>query len=149
MSRSNLYRLPAALTKLWVCELDWLKSVPVRNFYKKFSARRHFGKKGKFLQLPREVEALQQRLLKGIIKRDLATISKEFRDDRMQKAHVNVIKLLTNKMQGEVLPLNEKTINLLRQKHPKSQNTNEDFLLWMIASYSDIAWVPIEEITCE
>ena len=86
-------------------------------------------KEGEFLQLMREAEALQLRLPKGIAKRDIATTSKEFRD-RMQKGNVNgAIKLLTNNMQGGVLPLNEETINMLRQKHPKSQNPNEDFLL--------------------
>ena len=48
----------------------------------------------------------------------------------MQKGNVNgAIKLLTNNMQEWVFPLNEETINLLRQKHPKSQNPNENFLL--------------------
>ena len=86
-------------------------------------------KEGEFLQLMREAEALQRRLPKVIAKRDITTTSKKFQD-RIQKGNVNgKIKLLKNNMQGGVFPLNKETINLLRQKHPKSQNPNEDFLL--------------------
>ena len=77
----------------------------------------------------READALQQRDPMGHSKKDLATTSKAFRD-QMQKGNVNgAIKLLTNNMQGGVLPLNEETINLLRQKHPKSQEPKAEFLL--------------------
>ena len=48
----------------------------------------------------------------------------------MQKGNVNwAIRLLTNNWQGGVFPLNEETINMLRQKNSKCQEPNAEFLL--------------------
>ena len=105
------------------------KSSKSKDHARALERRLKLWKEGEFLQLMREADALQQRLPKGLPKKDLATISREFRD-RMQKGNINgAIRLLTNNMQGGVLPLNEETINLLHQKHPKSQEPNAEFLL--------------------
>ena len=48
----------------------------------------------------------------------------------MQKGNVNgAIKVLTNNMKGGVLPLNDETLNLLAQKHPKASEIREDIKL--------------------
>ena len=39
------------------------------------------------------------------------------------------VKLLTNNMQNGILPLNNETLNKLKEKHPKSKNANNDVLL--------------------
>ena len=48
----------------------------------------------------------------------------------MQQGKINgAIKLLTNNMQNGVLPLNEKTLELMRQKHTKKSSATESILL--------------------
>ena len=48
----------------------------------------------------------------------------------MSKGNVNsAIKLLTNNMNGGVLPLNEETINLLKVKHPAGREAHKDILV--------------------
>ena len=48
----------------------------------------------------------------------------------MQQGNINgAIKLLTKNMENSVLPLNEKTLELMRQKHPKASSTTESVLL--------------------
>ena len=39
-----------------------------------------------------------------------------------------VVKLLTNNMKNGILPFNNETLNKLKEKHPKSNNTNNDVL---------------------
>ena len=44
----------------------------------------------------------------------------------MQKGHVNAaLKRLTDNMTVGILPLNDETLDLLRQKHPKARNRQE------------------------
>ena len=41
----------------------------------------------------------------------------------MQKVDVNgALKLLTNNMANGILPLNEETLKLIKQKHPEARN---------------------------
>ena len=40
-----------------------------------------------------------------------------------------VVKLLTNNMKNGILPFNNETLNKLKEKHPKSNNANNDVLL--------------------
>ena len=48
----------------------------------------------------------------------------------MKKGNINTaLKLITNNMQDGILPLNNETLNKLKEKHPKSKNANNDVLL--------------------
>ena len=48
----------------------------------------------------------------------------------MKKGNINAaLKLITNNMQDGILPLNNETLNKLKEKHPKSKNANNDVLL--------------------
>ena len=63
------------------------------------------------------------------MKRDIESISKRFKD-QMQNGNVNgAIKILTNNMGGGVLPLNDETLELLRQKYPEGKRAVEDAVL--------------------
>ena len=56
-------------------------------------------------------------------------ISKKF-VDQIQKGNADsAIKLITNDMQNEILPLTETTLKLLKQKHPRSAPSTEEVLL--------------------
>jgi len=72
-----------------------------------------------------EAETLQSRLPKSTEKKTIQTISKQFKD-KMEKGDVHgAIKLLTNNMSGGVLPLDDRTIQLLKD----GRETNENNLL--------------------
>ena len=48
----------------------------------------------------------------------------------VDKGSVNgAFKLLTSNISNSVLPLDDKTFNLLNQKHPKSRKLTEEFIL--------------------
>ena len=85
--------------------------------------------KGEIEALVREAETLQSRLPKPTSKRTIKSLSKQFKD-KMEKGDVHgAIKLLTNNMSGGILPLDRQTIELLKEKHPESRETNESNLL--------------------
>ena len=47
--------------------------------------------------------------------------------EKMQRGDVNgAIKIVTNNMRGGILPLNDETIGLLREKHPAARDANEN-----------------------
>ena len=74
--------------------------------------------KGKITELFDEANIIQSRLTSSYHINAIATISKKFKD-HMQKGHVNAaLKHLTNNMTGGILPLNDETLDFLRQKHP-------------------------------
>ena len=67
---------------------------------------------------------LQSRFIKFIDQ-----ISKRFAE-HMHKGNVNgAIKVLTSNMKNGILPLNEKTLKQLRQKHPETKEATEEILL--------------------
>ena len=84
---------------------------------------------GEFQQLFEEGSAIQNNL-KSIRKpRTIAEISKEFLK-QMQKGNINgALKILTNNMQNGILPINDETLRLLRQKHPESKDPPTNALL--------------------
>ena len=83
-------------------------------------------KNGEFLQLLREAIALQSRLPKIGTMKNINVVSSKFRE-YMSKGNVNSgIKLLSNNMEGGVLPLNKETITLLEVKHPVGKAASED-----------------------
>lgn len=73
--------------------------------------------KGEICELLHECGIIQKRL-KSFGKKDIGQLSRDF-SKLMQKGNVNgALKLLTNHMKGGILPLNDETLQLLKQKHP-------------------------------
>ena len=74
--------------------------------------------KGEFTLLLEEGSEIQKGLKSSSKPRTIAEISKWFLQE-MQKGNINgAIKILTNNMENEILPINEDTLKLLHQKHP-------------------------------
>ena len=91
--------------------------------------RMNLWQRGEIDALVNEAKTLQARLPKPTEKKTIQTISKQFKE-KMEKGDVHgAIKLLTNNMSGGVLPLDEPTIQLLKEKHPIGRDTNESYLL--------------------
>ena len=85
--------------------------------------------KGEFNQLLEEGIAIQQSLKNTNKPRTIAEISKRFLK-AMQKGNINgAIKILTNNMENGILPINDNTLQLLRQKHPEAKDPPENVLL--------------------
>ena len=84
---------------------------------------------GEVLDLLKEAQTIQDGLSSITKPKTIGEISKRFAE-LMQKGNVNgAIKILTNNMESGILPLNEKTLKLLKQKHPISTKASEDVLL--------------------
>jgi len=80
-------------------------------------------------------------------KEHFAALERRFAE-HMQKGNVNsAIKLLSNKMQNGILPLNDETLNLLKQKHPKASEASNDVLL--PDTPEQIHEIRYEELTAE
>ena len=76
-----------------------------------------------------ESETIQRNLKSLGGKKSIEEISKQF-IEKMSQGNVNgAIKLLTNKMENDILPLNEETLKMLRQKHPEPKDAPQDVLL--------------------
>ena len=105
------------------------KSSKSKDHVNALERRLELWKKGEFRKLLNEAEALQSRLPENTGKRDMAAISRKFKE-LMQKGNINgAIKLVTNNMSGGVLPLNNQTLELLRSKHPVGKEIEEDALV--------------------
>ena len=73
---------------------------------------------GEILDLLHEEETIQKNLRPSNTPSTVAKISKKFTRE-MHKGNVtNAMKQLTDNMQNGILPLNQKTLNQLKQKHP-------------------------------
>ena len=84
---------------------------------------------GEFDRLLREADALQKKLPKVERKKNINVISRKFRE-HVSKGNLNsAIKLLSNNMEGGILPLNDQTIELLKVKHPEGRKAEEDVKL--------------------
>ena len=91
--------------------------------------RLHLWEKGDFLELLQECQTLQNRLKSGSPPRSDEAISKKFAN-LMKAGRANAaIKLLTENMEGGVLPLNAETMLLLESKHPEPQDLNPDSII--------------------
>jgi len=76
-----------------------------------------------------EGETIQAQLKSINNKKSIVEISRQF-VEHMSKGNVNgAIKLLSNNMQDGILPLNEETPTLLRQKHPAEKTPSDEILL--------------------
>ena len=85
--------------------------------------------KGEFYQLLEEGTAIQQNLKSSSRPKTIAEVSKRFLKE-MQRGNINgAIKILTNNMENGILPINETTLQLLRQKHPEAKEPPENALL--------------------
>ena len=59
--------------------------------------------------------------------KSIAQLSKKF-VEHMNKSNINsAIKLLSNNMESGVLPLNDTTLNLLKEKHPCQSEVDKYF----------------------
>jgi len=76
-----------------------------------------------------EGETIQAQLKSINNKKSIVEISRQF-VEHMSKGNANgAIKLLSNNMQDGILPLNEETPTLLRQKHPAEKTPSDEILL--------------------
>ena len=105
------------------------KTSKAKEHYTALERRMEFWKRGDLTELIKEGETIQKGLKSLNNKRSIAKISKLFAE-HMQKGNVNsAIKLLTNNMENGILPLNDQTLKLLKEKHPNAAEASKDVLL--------------------
>jgi len=105
------------------------KTSKAKDHLKALERRLKTWKEGDVLELLREGETIQNLLQKIISKKRIAELSKQFAS-HMHKGNINAaIKVLTNNMKNGILPLNNETLKLLKQKHPKPTKADEGILL--------------------
>ena len=81
------------------------------------------------LNLLHEGETIQKVLRPSNTPSTVTEISKKFTRE-MHKGNVtNAMKLLADNMQNGILPLNQKTLNQLKQKHPQGKEAKLDVLV--------------------
>ena len=89
--------------------------------------------KGDLMQLSHEGETIQKNLTQQLTKGDIGNFPKKFAA-LMRKGNANVaINLLTETMRNRILPLNNKTLNLLRLKHPDPKDARVSVMLLDVA----------------
>ena len=85
------------------------------------------------MQLSHEGETIQKNLTQQLTKGDIGNFPKKFAA-LMRKGNANVaINLLTETMRNRILPLNNKTLNLLRLKHPDPKDAHVSVMLVDVA----------------
>ena len=70
------------------------------------------------LQLFKETETIQKGLKDSTKSKSIAQLSKKFAEHTNKGNITSAIQLLSNIMENGILPLNDITLNLLKQKHP-------------------------------
>ena len=81
------------------------------------------------MELVFEGQTSQNNLKSAQSRQYISIISRKFRD-LMQKGEVNgALTLLTNNMANGILPLNEQTLKLIKQKHSEAQDIILDVTL--------------------
>ena len=84
---------------------------------------------GEIVDLLKEAQTIQDSLPSLNKPKNIGEISKRF-SKLMEKGNVNgAMKILTNNMQKGILPLDDKTLKLLHQKHPSPMKASEEVLL--------------------
>ena len=79
------------------------------------------------LQLFKETETIQKGLKDSTKSKSIAQLSKKFAE-HMNKGNINsAIQLLSNIIENGILPLNDITLNLLKQKHPCQSEAANSF----------------------
>ena len=80
------------------------------------------------LQMFKEAETIQKELKDSTKPKSIAQLSKKF-VEHMNKGDINsAIKLLSNSMENGILPPNDTTLNLLKQKHPFQSEDDKQLL---------------------
>ena len=106
------------------------KSSKMKDHIAALNRRMELWVQGDFQELFEEGKAIQESFKTSSSKQDdITQISKRFLTE-MQKGNINgAIKLLTNNMENGILPLNENTLELLRQKHPTEKEPQHHAIL--------------------
>ena len=82
-----------------------------------------------YLQYYQKDLSIQKDLRPSNTPSTVAEISKKFTREIHKRNVTNAMKLLTDNMQNEILPLNQKTLHQLKQKHPQGKGAELDVLL--------------------
>ena len=105
------------------------KSSKTKDHVKVLERRLELWKNGNIEELVIEGKTIQDNLPIFSSPKKIGEISQKFKKC-MQKGNINgALKLLTNNMANGILPLNEETLNSLKQKHPKAKIASEEVLL--------------------
>ena len=97
---------------------------------------------GDLLQLLKEAETIQTGLKDSTKPKSIAQLSKKF-GEHMNEGNINsAINHLSNNMENGILPLNDTTLNLLKQKYPCQREADKQSL------FDDIPQ-SIHKIKCE
>ena len=106
---------------------------PARNSKSKdhleaLNRRLNLWKEGEVTELLIESETIQKSLRDSESIKAIAELSKKSKK-HMKKGKINAaVIFLTNNMHDGILPLNNETLNKLKEKHPKSKNANNVLL---------------------
>ena len=85
--------------------------------------------RGDLHELLRESETIQSRIKSSVPKNSIDAVSRKFAS-LMKKGNLNAaMKLLSNNMEGGILPLNEETMTLLKSKHPEPSECSNDAII--------------------
>ena len=88
-----------------------------------------FWESGELMELLKEAETIQKCLKTTNTASTINEISKKFSREMRRGSVHNAIKLLTHNMKNGILPLTEKTLQELKQKHPPKCNADPEVLL--------------------
>ena len=84
---------------------------------------------GEVTELLKESDTIQRNMKATNKTTSINEISKKFARE-MRKGNIhNAMKLLTNNMKNGVLPLNKKTLEQLKQKHPQRRDADPEIML--------------------
>ena len=105
------------------------KASKVKDHLKALKRKIDLWSNGKIEELLFKGETIQPRLHHINTPKSIGELSKKF-DLLIEKGNVNAaLKLLTRNISNGILPLDDKTLSLLKQKHPASSELNEEVLL--------------------
>ena len=105
------------------------KESKAKDHSKALERRLTLWQNGDIDELLDEAEAIQHSLPELNTLKSIGDISKKFANC-MRKGNVNgALKLLTSNMKNGILPLNDSTLNMLKQKHPQSKPASDQILL--------------------
>ena len=91
--------------------------------------RSELWESGEAMELLKEGDTIQKNMKATNKTTSINAISKKFTRE-MRKGNVhNAVKLLTNNMKNGVLPLNKKTLEQLKQKHPQRRDADPEIML--------------------
>ena len=84
---------------------------------------------GEVMELLKESDTIQKNMKVTNKTTSVNEISKKFAREIRKGTFHNAMKLLTNNMKNGVLPLNRKTLEQLKQKHPQRRDADPQILL--------------------